>query len=128
MDGALPSTSSNPHTEPLPVDAAGDGDSIGSPQHENVSSAVATRADSPLERIESHAPAPISAPGESLLPLSPSQSTATPPFAALETNLDGLDGIPPIAEALLKTLAGKARTGCLNELKALELLQQAVLL
>lgn len=128
MDGALPSTSSNPYTEPLPADAAGHGDSIGSPQHENVSGAVATRADSPLERIESHAPAPISAPGESLPPLSTSQSTATPPSAALGTNLDGLDGIPPIAEALLKTLAGKARTGRLDELKALELLQQAVLL
>jgi hypothetical protein len=104
MDGALPSTSSNPYTEPLPADAAGHGNSIGSPQHEKVSGAV------------------------SLPPLSTSESTATPPSAALGTNLDGLDGIPPIAEALLKTLAGKARTGRLDELKALELLQQAVLL
>jgi hypothetical protein len=128
MDRALPSTSGNPPTEPLPVDAVGDGDSIGSPQHETVSSAVATRADSPVERIESHAPAAIPSPGESLPPLSTSQSTATPPSAALGTNLDGLDGIAPIAEALLKTLAGKARAGRLDELKALELLQQAVLL
>ncbi|WP_309788897.1 MULTISPECIES: hypothetical protein [unclassified Caballeronia] len=44
------------------------------------------------------------------------------------TSLDSLDGIEPIAEALIKTLAGKARTGRLGELKALELLQQAVLL
>jgi hypothetical protein len=44
------------------------------------------------------------------------------------TSLDNLDGIEPIAEALLKTLAGKARTGRLDELKALELLQQAILL
>ncbi|WP_434667922.1 hypothetical protein P5W99_36395 [Paraburkholderia sp. A3BS-1L] len=44
------------------------------------------------------------------------------------TSLDNLHGIEPIAEALLKTLAGKARTGRLDELKALELLQQAVLL
>ncbi|MFM0498472.1 hypothetical protein [Paraburkholderia caledonica] len=44
------------------------------------------------------------------------------------TSLDNLHGIAPIAEALLKTLAGKARTGRLDELKALELLQQAVLL
>jgi hypothetical protein len=43
-------------------------------------------------------------------------------------SLDNLHGIGPIAEALLKTLAGKARTGRLDELKALELLQQAVLL
>ncbi|WP_425199432.1 hypothetical protein [Paraburkholderia tuberum] len=44
------------------------------------------------------------------------------------TSLDSLHGIAPIAEALIKTLAGKARTGRLDELKALELLQQAVLL
>jgi len=42
------------------------------------------------------------------------------------TTLDNLNGIEPIVEALIKTLAGKARTGRLNELKALELLQQAV--
>jgi hypothetical protein len=42
--------------------------------------------------------------------------------------LGGLNGIAPIAEALLKTLAGKARTGRLDELKALELLRQAILL
>jgi hypothetical protein len=44
------------------------------------------------------------------------------------TSLDDLLGIEPIVEALIKTLAGKARTGRLDELKALELLQQAVLL
>jgi len=42
------------------------------------------------------------------------------------TSLDDLLGIAPIAEALLKTLAGKARTGRLDETKALELLQQIV--
>jgi hypothetical protein len=46
----------------------------------------------------------------------------------LATSLVNLQGIQPIAEALLKTLAGKARTGRLDETKALELLQQAVLL
>ena len=49
------------------------------------------------------------------------------PFTSV-TSLENLDGIEPIAEALIKTLAGKARTGRLDELKALELLQQAVLL
>jgi hypothetical protein len=49
------------------------------------------------------------------------------PFTSV-TSLDNLHGIAPIAEALIKTLAGKARTGRLDELKALELLQQAVLL
>jgi hypothetical protein len=54
----------------------------------------------------------------------PQQSTGSRPPSV--TSLDHLDGIAPIAEALLKTLAGKARTGRLDELKALELLQQAV--
>jgi hypothetical protein len=49
-----------------------------------------------------------------------------PPASA--TSLQGLDGISPIAEALLKTLAGKARTGRLDELTALELLHKAVML
>ncbi|MDH6147286.1 MULTISPECIES: hypothetical protein [Paraburkholderia] len=44
------------------------------------------------------------------------------------TSLDDLIGIKPIAEALIKTLPGKARTGRLDEMKALELLQQIVLL
>jgi hypothetical protein len=44
------------------------------------------------------------------------------------TSLDDLLGIEPTAEALIKTLAGKARTCRLDEMKALELLQQAVLL
>jgi len=44
------------------------------------------------------------------------------------TDLDTLRGIAPIAEALLKTLAGKARIGRLDEGTALRLLQQIVLL
>jgi hypothetical protein len=42
--------------------------------------------------------------------------------------LDDQQGIEQIAEALKKTLAGKARTGRLGEMKALELLRQVVLL
>ncbi|WP_416339060.1 hypothetical protein [Paraburkholderia sp. CNPSo 3076] len=57
----------------------------------------------------------------------PQRNLAALPFACL-TSLDNLHGIEPIAEALIKTLAGKARTGRLDELKALELLQQAILL
>ncbi|MPW21519.1 hypothetical protein GCT13_32765 [Paraburkholderia sp. CNPSo 3157] len=57
----------------------------------------------------------------------PQQMPAPLAFAPV-TSLENLHGIGPIAEALLKTLAGKARTGRLDELKALELLQQAVLL
>ncbi|CAM2161388.1 hypothetical protein PSAC2689_100055 [Paraburkholderia sacchari] len=57
----------------------------------------------------------------------PQRNPAALPFASV-TSLDTLQGIAPIAEALIKTLAGKARTGRLDELKALELLQQAILL
>jgi hypothetical protein len=57
----------------------------------------------------------------------PQRNPGALPFASV-TSLDNLHGIEPIAEALLKTLAGKARTGRLDELKALELLQQAILL
>ncbi|MEX3985998.1 hypothetical protein AB4Y45_44825 [Paraburkholderia sp. EG287A] len=57
----------------------------------------------------------------------PRQTPAALPFTSV-TSLDNLHGIEPIAEALIKTLAGKARTGRLDELKALELLQQAILL
>lgn len=57
----------------------------------------------------------------------PRQNPALLAFTSA-TSLDTLHGIAPIAEALIKTLAGKARTGRLDELKALELLQQAILL
>ncbi|MBN3760843.1 hypothetical protein [Burkholderia sp. Ac-20365] len=81
---------------------------------------------------DSHAAAPTS-PGArpesmpELLPASgaPPQNAALLPVSSV-TSLDTLHGIAPIAEALIKTLAGKARTGRLDELKALELLQQAI--
>ena len=47
---------------------------------------------------------------------------------SVASDLAHLRGIPPIAEALLKTIAAKARTGLLNENKALELLQQMILI
>ena len=56
------------------------------------------------------------------------QLQPTPRPITSVTSLESLDGIEPIAEALIKTLAGKARAGRLDELNALELLQQAVLL
>ncbi|SAK90109.1 hypothetical protein AWB75_06268 [Caballeronia catudaia] len=63
------------------------------------------------------------------LPASALPQRKTMPLSAPSvTSLDNLHGIEPIAEALIKTLAGKARTGRLDELKALELLQQAILL
>jgi hypothetical protein len=53
---------------------------------------------------------------------------AEPRRSAPVTSLDDLIGIEPIAEALIKTLAGKARAGRLDEMKALELLRQIVAL
>ncbi|OYD60054.1 UNVERIFIED_ORG: hypothetical protein BDU10_9378 [Burkholderia sp. CF145] len=84
------------------------------------------------EESDGEAPAATLAPSESMpeaLPTSaaPQQNPAPLPFASM-TSLENLHGIAPIAEALIKTLAGKARTGRLDEMKALELLQQAVLL
>ncbi|TCG03378.1 hypothetical protein BZM27_48935 [Paraburkholderia steynii] len=82
----------------------------------------------PLEASDNDATAATPTTVESL-PASaiPQRNAAQVPFTSV-TSLDNLHGIEPIAEALIKTLAGKARTGRLDELKALELLQQAVLL
>ena len=72
--------------------------------------------------------APLPAALEQLPPAAVPQLNPIPrPFTSV-TSLHGLEGIEPIAEALIKTLAGKARTGRLDELRALELLQQVVLL
>jgi hypothetical protein len=82
----------------------------------------------PLEDSNHEAPAVKPAPLESLpAPAVPQRHPVPLPFSSV-TSLDNLHGIEPIAEALIKTLAGKARTGRLDELKALELLQQAILL
>jgi hypothetical protein len=83
---------------------------------------------------ENHEAVPVAAPAlDGAMPQSLGASVAVPPGSAVlpsssVTSLEDLQGIAPIAEALIKTLAGKARTGRLDELKALELLQQAVLL
>jgi hypothetical protein len=80
------------------------------------------------EESDHGAPAATPATSESFaVSAVPQRNPAALPFASV-TSLDNLHGIEPIAEALLKTLAGKARTGRLDELKALELLQQAILL
>ncbi|SAL87822.1 hypothetical protein AWB74_08278 [Caballeronia arvi] len=128
IDRALPSSASDPNSEALPADTAGEDDGAARVHNENVISSSVTRDDGFVERAEPGTPAAMAAPAESLPAFSMAKPTATPPSATLGTSLAGLDGIAPIAEALLKTLAGKARTGRLDELKALELLQQAVLL
>jgi hypothetical protein len=67
-----------------------------------------------------------SASHQQTVPASVTEFVAEPRRSAAVTSLDDLIGIEPIAEALIKTLAGKARTGRLDEMKALELLQQVV--
>jgi hypothetical protein len=76
-------------------------------------------------RGENNTPRPV-APEQTAIAAVPPQLIPRP-FTSV-TSLENLVGIEPVAEALIKTLAGKARTGRLDEMKALELLQQAVLL
>nr|WP_082664907.1 hypothetical protein [Burkholderia ambifaria] len=113
---------------PVSADVAGEKETaVASPQ-DHVRDFSDDLAGRTLEVSNGEAPAAIPATLESL-PASaiPQRNPVPPPFSSV-TSLDNLDGIAPIAEALIKTLAGKARTGRLDELKALELLQQAVLL
>ncbi|MFM0631657.1 hypothetical protein [Paraburkholderia xenovorans] len=96
-------------------------------QDDHVSDAPDVRAGHSSEEGDDEAPAATPALPEALSAAAiPLQSPVSLPISV--TSLDNLDGVAPIAEALLKTLAGKARTGRLDELKALELLRQAVLL
>ncbi|MFM0052493.1 hypothetical protein [Caballeronia grimmiae] len=126
-DSTLPSIT---HDEPVvasTTDALGENDGRTSGPHQEVS-AVAASADESVEQTTGEVPVVVAAAVASPAAPATSQQTATSSISVLKTSLEGLDGIAPIAEALLKTLAGKARTGRLDELKALELLQQAVLL
>ncbi|TCK33558.1 hypothetical protein B0G84_7825 [Paraburkholderia sp. BL8N3] len=107
---------------PIPADVSVEEAMVLSQQHH------ANRAPAELARRSLGESVPVSAPLEQPSPaVVPHQSSMLPSFSS-PTSLDSLEGIEPIAEALIKTLAGKARTGRLDELKALELLQQAMLL
>jgi hypothetical protein len=77
-----------------------------------------------LQPFDNTAPPP--APLQQPAPASFTEVIEEPRRSSPVTSLDDLIGIAPIAEALIKTLAGKARTGRLDEMKALELLQQIV--
>ena len=68
----------------------------------------------------------LSAARRQLAPAPVTEVITEPRRLTSATSLDDLQGIEPIAEALIKTLAGKARTGRLDEMKALELLRQIV--
>jgi hypothetical protein len=96
-------------------------------QQDHESEAPDVLAGGSREESDSDAPATVQATSEPLAAGAPPPQSLVS-LSASVTSLDNLYGIAPIAEALLKTLAGKARTGRLDELKALELLQQAVLL
>jgi hypothetical protein len=112
----------------LSVDVAGEEETIGVSPEDHASDAPDEPAGRSPEESDGDVPAATPATLPSLPAAAIPQRSAVPrPFASV-TSLDNLHGIEPIAEALLKTLAGKARTGRLDELKALELLQQAVLL
>jgi hypothetical protein len=93
-------------------------------QHQHADEATAELANHPFGESDASRPASLELPSPAAVP----QRNPAPHAVTPVTSLDSLEGIEPIAEALIKTLAGKARTGRLNELKALELLQQAVLL
>lgn len=93
--------------------------------HETVTDSPEELADVAVDNNEAKIQRSASVTSESLPATMPQRSLASPSDASA-TSLDNLHGIAPIAEALIKTLAGKARTGRLDELKALELLQQAI--
>jgi hypothetical protein len=115
-------------SSPLSADATAEKETIGVSPEDRASDAPDEPAGRSPEESDGDVPAATPATLPSLPAAVIPQRSAVPlPFASV-TSLNNLQGIEPIAEALLKTLAGKARTGRLDELKALELLQQAVLL
>ncbi|MPW23179.1 hypothetical protein GCT13_42035 [Paraburkholderia sp. CNPSo 3157] len=113
---------------PVSADVAGEKEAIVVSPQDHVSDFRDDLAGRSPEKTDGEAAAATPATLESFPASAVSQRNPVPrPFTSV-TSLDNLHGIEPIAEALIKTLAGKARTGRLEELKALELLQQAVLL
>ncbi|SOE86892.1 hypothetical protein SAMN05446935_7414 [Burkholderia sp. YR290] len=113
---------------PVSADATGEQETIVASPQVHVNDFTDDLADRPPEESNGEVPAAKPATLESLPASAIPQRNPVPlPFSSA-TSLDTLHGIEPIAEALIKTLAGKARTGRLDELKALELLQQAILL
>ena len=87
---------------------------------------VAPSAADPVTRQTVDNDVSFSAARQQSAPASVTQVIMEPRRLTSATSLDVLLGIEPIAEALIKTLAGKARTGRLDEMKALELLRQIV--
>ncbi|RKT21147.1 hypothetical protein B0G69_4523 [Paraburkholderia sp. RAU2J] len=116
------------NASPVPADVAEEKPAAVVSQQGHVNNVPDEPARRASEERDGELPAAAPATPESLPVTAISQRNPVPlPFPSV-TSLDNLHGIEPIAEALIKTLAGKARTGRLDELKALQLLQQAVLL
>ncbi|TCK32864.1 hypothetical protein B0G84_8771 [Paraburkholderia sp. BL8N3] len=107
---------------PIPTGVSGEEATVLSQRDHASDSSAELVTRSPEETV------PVSAALERVSPAAVPHLNSMPRFFTSATSLDNLEGIEPIAEALIKTLAGKARTGRLDELKALELLQRAVLL
>ena len=113
---------------PVSADVAGEKGAIATSQQNHVNGFPEDFTSRRPEESDDGAAAATPATPESFAASAvPQRNPAALPVASV-TGLDNLHGIEPIAEALLKTLAGKARSGRLDELKALELLQRAILL
>ncbi|WP_367619838.1 hypothetical protein [Caballeronia sp. SEWSISQ10-4 2] len=114
----------------LPPDADGTGGPTGVAAETNVVTGqldqAAPSAADPVIRQTVDNDVSFSAARQQLERVSETQVIAEPRRLTSATSLNDLLGIEPIAEALIKTLAGKARTGRLDEMKALELLRQIV--
>jgi hypothetical protein len=114
----------------LPLDADGTGGPTGVTAETNVvtgqlDQAVPSAADPAIRQTVDN-DVSFSTARQQLAPAPVTQVITEPRRLTSATSLDDLLGIEPIAEALIKTLAGKARTGRLDEMKALELLRQIV--
>jgi len=110
------------HTS-VPTNVAAETKAVMGQQDQALSSAADPAIRQPVDNEVS-----FSAARQQFSPACVTQVITEPRRLTSATSLDDLHGIEPIAEALIKTLAGKARTGRLDEMKALELLRQAVLL
>jgi hypothetical protein len=107
----------------IPTSVAAETNGVMGQQDQALPSAVEPAIRQPVDSDVS-----LSGVRQQFAPASVTQVITEPRRLTPATSLDHLQGIEPIAEALIKTLAGKARTGRLDEVKALELLRQAVLL
>jgi hypothetical protein len=110
------------HTS-VPTNVAAETNAVMGQQDQALSSAADPAIRQPVDNDVS-----FSAARQQFAPASVTRVITEPRRLTSATSLDDLLGIQPIAEALIKTLASKARTGRLDEMKALDLLRQAVLL